>query len=383
VSFATFVVRKSFVEWCIPDNRPPRKFAQAAKTFNNFFEIHVFFAAVSFALVLLLLEGKMKKIQIIQMLVVVSLLFAIVPPSLDAQGASVTLGVTTRTGTTGLPFVIAEEKGFFKSEGINGVVVVMQNQVVVNGVVTRNVDYGGTFSNFIGAALSGLPVRIVMAVMDGSDHYLVTSPNVKRVEDLKGKKFGISSFGGTPHSEAIMILRKYGMNPEKDVIFLQIGGSSSRFAALDSGSIDAAMLVPPFNKLAQKRGFNEILSFNEIMNIPLGGIAVHTQKIKEKPDEIVKMIKAILKSVDYIRNRKGEILSIMETKWGIKEADIREGIYRDIVGIYTRDGIASDETMKNVIQLVRDTRKSKDNLGLSDIVDWTYARKAQEGLKIK
>ena len=85
------------------------------------------------------------------------------------------------------------------------------------------VDYGGTFSNFVGAALSGLPVRIVMAVMDGSDHYLVTSPNVKRVEDLKGKKFGISSFGGTPHSEAIMILRKFGMNPDKDVIFLQIG----------------------------------------------------------------------------------------------------------------------------------------------------------------
>src|SRR5262249_3539497 len=122
------------------------------------------------------------------------------------------------------------------------------------------------------------------------------SPNVKRVEDLKGKKFGISSFGGTPHSEAIMILRKHGMNPEKDVIFLQIGGSSSRYAALDSGSIDAAMLTPPFNKLATKRGFNEILSFNEIMNIPLGGLAVHTQKIKEKPDEIIKMIKAILKS---------------------------------------------------------------------------------------
>src|SRR5215510_4115453 len=114
----------------------------------------------------------------------------------------VTLGLTTRNGSTSLPFVIAEEKGFFKAEGVNGIVVIMQNQVVVNGVVARNVDYGGTFSNFIGAALSGLPVRIVMAVMDGSDHYLVTGPNIKRVEDLKGKKFGISSFGGTPHSEA-------------------------------------------------------------------------------------------------------------------------------------------------------------------------------------
>lgn len=295
----------------------------------------------------------------------------------------ISLGITTKTGSTGLPFVIAEEKGFFKSEGLNAVSVVMQNQVVVNGVVARQVDYGGTFSNFVGAALSGLPVRIVMAVMDGSDHYLVTSPNIKKVEDLKGKKFGISSFGGTPHSEAVMILRKFGMNPEKDVTFLQIGGSSSRYTALDSGSIDAAMLVPPFNKLAAKRGFNEILSFNEIMSIPLGGLTVHTQRMKEKPDEIVRMIKAMLKGVNYIRNNQAEILSIMGSKWGIKEADVREGIYRDIVGIYTRNGVASDETMKNVIQLVRDTRKSKDDLGLSDVVDWSFAKKAQAELKIR
>ena len=125
-----------------------------------------------------------------------------------AEDGQITLALTTRNGSTSLPFVIAEEKGFFKSEGLNAIVVIMQNQVVVNGVVTRNVDYGGTFSNFVGAALSGLPVRIVMSAMDGSDHYLVTASNIKKVEDLKGKTFGISSFGGTPHSEAIMILRK-------------------------------------------------------------------------------------------------------------------------------------------------------------------------------
>ena len=323
----------------------------------------------------------MKRTRLGSWLALSAILLGSAPRELPAQEGRITLGITTRTGTTGLPFVVAEEKGFFKSEGLNVVVVIMQNQVVVNGVVARQVDYGGTFSNFVGAAMAGLPVRIVMAVMDGSDHYLVTSPNIKRVEDLKGKTFGISSFGGTPHSEAVMILRKYGMNPEKDVTFLQIGGSSSRYTALESGSIQAAMLVPPFNKLAQKRGFNELLSFNEIMNIPLGGLAVHTQRMKEKPDEIVKMIKAILKSVDYIRTRKAEILSLMESKWGIKEADIREGIYRDIIGLYSRTGIGTDETMKNVIQLVRDTRKSKEEVALSSIVDWTFAKKAGEELK--
>ena len=300
-----------------------------------------------------------------------------------AEDGQITLGLTTRNGSTSLPFIIAEEKGFFKSEGLNAIVVIMQNQVVVNGVVTRNVDYGGTFSNFVGAALSGLPVRIVMSAMDGSDHYLVTASNIKKVEDLKGKTFGISSFGGTPHSEAIMILRKYGMNPEKDVTFLLIGGSSSRYTALESGSIQAAMLLPPFNNFAKKRGFNQLMSFNDIMSIPLGGLSVHTQKIKEKPDEIIRMIKAVLKATDYIRNRKSEILSFIEAKWGIKEGDVRESIYRDMVGLFSRDGIASDETMKNVIQLVRETRKSKDDKTLADIVDWSFAKKAQAELKIR
>lgn len=309
-------------------------------------------------------------------------ILSLIAPSAQAQ-ERITLGLTTRNGTTSLPFVIAEEKGFFKAEGLNAIVVIMQNQVVVNGVVTRNVDYGGTFSNFVGAALSGLPVRIVMSAMDGSDHYLVTGPQIKRVEDLRGKKFGISSFGGTPHSEAIMIMRKYGMNPDRDVTFLQVGGSSSRFAALDSGSIDAAMLVPPFNNFAKKRGFNQLLSFNDIMNIPLGGLSVHVQKIKERPDEIVKMIKAVLKATDYIRSRKPEILSFLETKWGIKETDVRESIYKDMVELFSRNGVASETTMNNVVQLVRETRKGKDDKRLSDIFDWSLAKRAQAELNLR
>ena len=289
----------------------------------------------------------------------------------------ITLGLTTRNGSTSLPYVVAEEKGFFKAEGLNALVVIMQNQVVVNGVLSRHVDYGGTFSNFVGAAMSGAPVKIVMSVMDGADHFLVTSPNIKRVEDLRGKTFGISSFGGTPHSEAIAILRKYGLNPEKDVTFLQVGGSSARYLSLESGSIQAAMIVPPFNHLAKKRGFNELLGFNDIMSMPVGGLAVHTQKMKEKPDEIVKMIRALIKSLEYIRTRKPDILAIIDKQWGIKEADIRENMYKEMLGLFSRTGIGSDEAMRNVIKLVRETRKNAPEVGISDVADWSFARKAQ------
>jgi NitT/TauT family transport system substrate-binding protein len=289
----------------------------------------------------------------------------------------ITLGLTTRNGSTSLPYVVAEEKGLFKAEGLNALIVIMQNQVVVNGVLSRHVDYGGTFSNFIGAAMSGAPVKIVMSVIDGADHFLVTSPHIKRVEDLRGKTFGISSFGGTPHSEAIAILRKYNLNPEKDVTFLQVGGSSARYIALESGSIQAAMIVPPFNHLAKKRGFNELLGFNDIMSMPVGGLAVHTQKMKEKPDEIVKMIRALIKSLEYIRTRKADILALIDKQWGIKEADIRENMYKEMIGLFSRTGIGSDEAMRNVIKLVRETRKNAPEVGISDVADWSFARKAQ------
>jgi len=301
--------------------------------------------------------------------------FLSVQPS--AAQERITLGLTTRNGSTSLPYVVAEEKGFFKAEGLNAVIVIMQNQVVVNGVLSRHVDYGGTFSNFIGAAMSGAPVRIVMSVMDGADHFLVTSPSIKRVEDLKGKSFGISSFGGTPHSEAIAILRKYNLNPDKDVTFVQVGGSSARYLALESGSIQAAMIVPPFNHLAKKRGFNQLVGFNDIMSLPVGGLAVHTQRMKEKPDEIVKMIRALLKSLEFIRTRKADILAIIDKQWGIKDADVREEMYREMIGLFSHTGIGSDEAMRNVIQLVRETRKNTAPATIADVADWSFARKAQ------
>ena len=161
------------------------------------------------------------------------------PGILSAEEKRLTIGFTNPTGTAALPYVMAEKKGFFKKEGLNAVVIIMQNQVVVNGVVSKSLDYGATIANFIAAAKGGLPVRVVMAIMDGLDHVLVAAPNIKRVEDLRGKNIGISSFGGAPHNQMVMILRKYGMNPDKDVTFLQIGGGATAITALEGGSSPA------------------------------------------------------------------------------------------------------------------------------------------------
>jgi hypothetical protein len=89
------------------------------------------------------------------------------------------------------------------------------------------------------------------------------------------------------------------------------------------------------------------------------------------------MIRALLKSLEYIRTRKSDILALIEKQWGVKEADVRDDMYREMLGLFSKTGIASDESMRNVIRLVRETRKNAPDVAISDIADWSFARKAQ------
>lgn len=300
-----------------------------------------------------------------------------------ADTERITLGVTTKVGGSALPFWIAQDKGFFKSEGLNTVIVLMPGPLTVAGVISRSLDYATGFQNLVMAAVQGLPIRIVMVVREAVDDVFVTSPGVKKVEDLKGKKIGISGFGGAAHSQVIMILRKSGMNPDKDVIFTQIGGSGSRYAALVSGVIDAAILVPPFNKIVRKMGFNELVKTSDFVRIPSAGVGVNIDKMRERPDEIIRIIKAILKSMSFIRTHERDVLSYMEKNWEIKDPEVREEVYRDIIELYSSTGMVANDSITRTIRLVEEAQAVRRSVDLSAIVDWSFVKRANEELKKK
>lgn len=95
----------------------------------------------------------------------------------------------------------------------------------------------------------------------------------------------------------------------------------------------------------------------------------------------MKVIKALLTSIEFIRANKGEILGFLEKNWGIKNPAVRDGFYGDMLGLYSRTGIVSDDTINNVVRFIQATRKTQENVSVSDITDWTFARKANEELK--
>jgi len=103
--------------------------------------------------------------------------------------------------------------------------------------------------------------------------------------------------------------------------------------------------------------------------------------LEESPEEIVKVIKARLTSIDFIRANKVELLGFLDKTWGIKNPVVREGFYADMLGLYSRTGIVSDDTIANVVRFTQATRKTQENTSVSDITDWSFAKKANEELK--
>src|SRR4030095_513526 len=107
----------------------------------------------------------------------------------------------------------------------------------------------------INAGLSGSDLVILAHTLPGVVHAMIVKPEIKRVEDLKGKKVGVTTFGSLTDFLVRHILRKKGLNPDRDVALIQIGGDPERIAALKQGTIDAASLSFPGYGIAMKMGF--------------------------------------------------------------------------------------------------------------------------------
>jgi NitT/TauT family transport system substrate-binding protein len=131
---------------------------------------------------------------------------------------------------------------------------------------------------------------------------LVVRPNIRSVADLEGKRVGVAGFGLGAHRGAQIILTRLGLNPDTDVMMLQIGGDPTRMSALLSGTIDATVFNPPLHNRAVEAGM-KIMANIEEMNFPVQGSALVTTErfIKKNPDVVRRAVKSVVEAIHLIK----------------------------------------------------------------------------------
>jgi NitT/TauT family transport system substrate-binding protein len=277
---------------------------------------------------------------------------------------------------------IASKRGFFRDEGLDVEIIRMNANVSITALSTGDIDYTMIFASVVRGALRGMPMRVVASFMDSSTHLLIARPEFRSLKALKGKTLAVSTFGATSDVAARMMLKQGGLDPERELKIIPLGGERARYTALREGIVDVAVLSPPTDSEASRFGFNVLSRFFEHFKLPFTGLGVNTKKLKEKPDEVKRMIKAALRANRFVRqNREGTIQTMMD--WIHVDRESAAATYDGTWRIFSEDGSIPENGLKLVIDQGREAMKIERPVANSEVADLSILREVQKELGIK
>jgi len=277
---------------------------------------------------------------------------------------------------------IAQTAGFFKDESLEAEIIRMNPNVSMTALATGDIDYCQLFGAVVGGAVAGLPVRIVAGFLDNWPMTLISQPEVKSLKDLKGKTLGISSFGATPDVAARMMIKQSGVDPEREIKILALGSDAARLTALKQRIVDVVVISPPADTQMEKQGYRILARAYELFSFPYLGLGAHLRKIKEKPGEVRRVIKATIRANRFIRDHRDESARTL-MRWGKVEREFAYASYDAIRNLFNADGAVPEDGLKLVIEQARRSAKVTRDVAPNEVADLTLLREAQAELGIR
>jgi NitT/TauT family transport system substrate-binding protein len=286
---------------------------------------------------------------------------------------------STGPGVSTLPLEIASRKGFFRDEGLDVLTITMRTNIAVNALLTRNVDYATPSTSIVKAATAGLPVKLLAVLLGRPDYFLTVRKDIKSVKDLKGKRIAIGSFGAAADLALRAVARQDGLDPDRDLIRLQMGGAASRYASLLAGSVDATILTLPYNLQAEKAGYKDLLWFGEHMELPLSGLAARDETIQKNSKQVSGVVRAVLRAMTFAAANREETTQLI-INWLKVDQEVAAKSYELGKPSWSAGGVVSDGAVKVLIDQSLLELKSKDAVPLDRVRNWTFAEQARREL---
>jgi NitT/TauT family transport system substrate-binding protein len=303
-------------------------------------------------------------------IVVAMVCFWLLLPSAQAQKITIAVSNPDMSFLSG---GVAKYKGFFKEEGLDTELVQISANVSVAALAGGNVDYNLILQSVVTGNLRGLPIKVAGILIERPNHVMVVNPKITRFADLRGKKIAISSFGSATDILARLTVEHFKLNPQKDVQFIAAGSGSGRLAQLESGLVDAALVSPPSDHVAESRGFKSLVRTGDILLFPVNGLGLHEQKLKNNRGEVKRVLRALLKANRFILDDKKGAIDILQ-KWSRTPLAVAEQGYVSSVSNYSRNLLAPRDALEKVIESTKLNIDLKREVSLSEVFDFSLVR---------
>jgi len=253
-----------------------------------------------------------------------------------AQSIKMRIGRTTGGSGFHIPSYVAMDKGFFKNEGLDADFITATAGVLVRATIAREIEFAPIPGGGSEAMLQGAPIVFIVGESLISQWTLTTTPDIKRVEDLKGKTLGLGRPGSADYSELVVVLGKhFKMEPGKDYKVISFTGEPDRIAALIKGSIQGGVLSFPHAARAEKEGMKILVRTGDYLPRLGGTVLTHKDFVKEKRDVAKRFIRAMIKAEDYIKANQQGTLEVIAKYFEIKDPKVTESIYKQVYDKYS------------------------------------------------
>ena len=268
-----------------------------------------------------------------------------------------------------MPFYVAREKGLLKKHGLEGEYIQMRTPIQPQAVVNGNIDFFTSVSTGLSAAVSGLPLAIVLNFCDGAPWVLVTNKEINKPQDLIGKTVAISGIRTSPYYFFQAALKKWEIS-DKDVGIITTGGTSDSFLSLTTNRVVGTVLTPPFDDKAVSLGYKKFMFLGDLAPIPYVGLVASQAKMKTNRDAVQRTITALFDAVAWLRANRAESVKMIVDKFKVNQTEA-ENTYGTLIKLLNKDGRLNPKVARDYIDLLRQERPIPADFDPQKVLDFS------------
>src|ERR671918_127689 len=294
----------------------------------------------------------------------------------------VRMGLAARS-TTSMPFFVARERGFFRDEGLEVELIVMQAIQTIQATVGKSTEIASATGSAVSSAVRGAEVRVILAVTDRPSFDLIVQPNITSVQQLRGKKIGTGGVGSLAEILARRVLLAHGVRPE-EVAILATGPSHVTYLSLKAKVIDAAPLQMPLTFTAQDEGFRNLVDAGDVYRAVQGGLATTKTMLSEQPELVTKVVRAMMRAIRLIKSDRKYGIEFIKGPWldiGKEPEKIAARVYDIAAPALLENGMVSEEIQRQMIADASLRVKPANPVQPEQVFDFSIVRKVSATLK--
>ncbi len=283
----------------------------------------------------------------------------------------VRLGLSVRN-VVFLPFYYAKDRKIFEKHGLNVEIIQMRSDLQLAGLASGEIDYTPSVGPAGAAFANGMPLKALAVLYSAPLFALVSPAGVASVKELEGKKVAVSRIGSESYRYGSRMIEHGGGDPKK-VTFIQTGSTTVSLTAIQQGSVNAAVLSPPFTGIMAEKGYKILGRSRSLAEVPWLGLVANRQKVERQPEQVRNMLRSMREVTALIRRDKPAVVSYIGKNFKVSAANASAS-YDEIDGVMVDSLMLSGEKIQKYLDDSYVRGELPKRLKAADMFDFSLLR---------